>query len=466
MISRRAFTQAFAAAPALAQPQRRNILLMIADDLGLHTGAYSDSTAKTPNLDRLAEEGVRFTHAFCTTASCSASRSVILSGLQNHNNGHYGHAHSIHNFSYLPKVRPLPDLLKDAGYATGVIGKLHVNPLERFRWDLVDDGGGGRNGSVMAATAKRFIQSANGKPWYLHIGFTDPHRAARGFANRDYPGIVRTPFDPQKVDVPSFLPDNTATRQEVAEYYEAANRLDQGVGHFLNMLKETGQLDNTLIVFISDNGMPFTNAKTNLYDAGVHLPMIVRHPGQSRRGIVNTAMTTWADLTPTFLEWAGAKGPEYPFDGRSWLPVLEQENPTGWDEVYFSHTFHEVTMHYPIRGMRTRQYKYLRNLTHKTEFPFASDLFASKTWQSLRPEGMNARLGRRPVKDYLHRAEEELYDITKDADELTNLALTPEYKQKLAEMRNKVQDFRKRSNDPWLILSRYSGEDETFQPPV
>jgi N-sulfoglucosamine sulfohydrolase len=232
------------------------------------------------------------------------------------------------------------------------------------------------------------------------------------------------------------------------------------------MLKETGQLDNTLIVFISDNGMPFTNAKTNLYDAGVHLPMIVRHPGQSRRGIVNTAMTTWADLTPTFLEWAGAKGPEYPFDGRSWLPVLEQENPTGWDEVYFSHTFHEVTMHYPIRGMRTRQYKYLRNLTHKTEFPFASDLFASKTWQSLRPEGMNARLGRRPVKDYLHRAEEELYDITKDADELTNLALTPEYKQKLAEMRNKVQDFRKRSNDPWLILSRYSGEDETFQPPV
>lgn len=450
----------------LAQSKPRNILLLIADDLGLHTGAYGDPTAKTPNLDKLAEEGVRFDHAFCTTASCSASRSVILSGLQNHANGHYGHAHSIHNFSYLPKIQPLPSLLKDAGYKTGVIGKLHVNPIERFRWDLNQSNDGGRNGSVMADKAKGFIQAAGGNPWYLHVGFTDPHRAGAGFANKDYPGIVRTPFDPQKVRVPSFLPDNTATRQEVAEYYEASNRLDQGVGHFMRVLRETGQLDNTLVIFMSDNGMPFANAKTNVYDAGARLPLIVRHPDGKKRGMVNNGMVSWVDITPTCIDWAGAKLPEYALHGRSILPILEQESPAGWDEAYFSHTFHEVTMYYPIRGIRTRQFKYLRNLQNKMEFPFASDLWGSKTWQSLRPEGMNARVGKRPVKDYLYRAEEELYDITVDPDELNNLAAEPLHRASLLAMRARVQEWRKKSADPFMILSKYSGEDESVTPPM
>src|ERR671914_1843845 len=144
MPNRRAFLTQLAGsacAPMLAQsPLPRNVLFMIADDLGLHTGAYGDKTAKTPNLDKLAGDGVRFTNAFCTTASCSASRSVILSGLHNHTNGQYGHAHDIHHFAYLPHVQPLPSLLKDAGYRAGVIGKLHVNPVERFRWDLHSEG--------------------------------------------------------------------------------------------------------------------------------------------------------------------------------------------------------------------------------------------------------------------------------------------------------------------------------------
>ena len=212
MISRRNLLLSSAAGPLAAQAasaRPKNILLLIADDLGLHTGEYGDKTAITPNLDRMAREGVRFANAFCTTASCSASRSVILSGLQNHANGQYGHAHDGHNFSYLPQIRPTPDLLKDAGYASAVIAKLHVNPLERFRWDAVIPGGG-RNGYEMARQARKFIQSAGGKPWYLHVGFTDPHR---DFANRDYPGIKRTPFDSAKVAVPSFLPDNQPTRE-------------------------------------------------------------------------------------------------------------------------------------------------------------------------------------------------------------------------------------------------------------
>jgi N-sulfoglucosamine sulfohydrolase len=441
-------------APMLAQARLpRNVLLLIADDLGLHTGAYGDKTAVTPNLDKLAQDGVRFTNAYCTTASCSASRSVMLSGLHNHANGHYGHAHDVHNFSYLPSVQPLPSLLKDAGYRTGVIGKLHVNPADRFRWDL-DSQGANRNVAGMADRALQFIKQHSGTPWYLHVGYGDPHRAAKGFANQDYPRVKRTPFDPAKVQVPAFLPDNASTRGEIAEYYEAVNRLDQGVGMMLDVLRETGQLDNTLIMFLSDNGMPFPNAKTNLYDAGMRLPLIVRSPSQSKRGLVSNAMVSFVDLLPTAMDWAGAKLPSYPVHGRSFLPVLEQENPSGWDQVFVSHSFHEVTMYYPIRGVRTRRYKYLNNLFSEVEFPQASDLFASLTWQSIRKtEG--GMLGQRKASKYLHRDAEELYDVEADPNEVKNLAGSAQHRETLDQLRAEVRRFRKETKDPWLINDNY-----------
>jgi N-sulfoglucosamine sulfohydrolase len=454
-MTRRTFlAQAAATAPLIAQSRPRNVLLMIADDLGLHTGAYGDKSAITPNLDRLAQEGVRFTNAFCTTPSCSASRSVLHSGLHNHANGQYGHAHAFHNFAYLPFVKPCSALLKEAGYKTGVVGKMHVNPIQRFRWDL-DSQGADRDVRNMADRAQTFIQSSSGMPWFLQIGFGDPHRDATGFANRDYKGVKRTPFDPAKVPVPSFLPDNPPTRAEIAEYYEASNRCDQGVGMLLDILKSSGQLDNTLVIFLSDNGMPFPNAKTNLYDAGARLPLIVRAPGNRAGGAVNNAFVSWTDITPTILDFTGAKPPEYAMHGRSFLPVLEQENPSGWDRVFFSHTFHEVTMYYPVRGMRNARYKYLRNLFSELEFPFASDLFESKTWQSIRAAGETGTIGRRKASRYLHRSPEELYDIKADPDELNNLADQPQHRAALDAMRSEVKAFQQRTKDGWLINDNY-----------
>ncbi len=460
MSTRRQFLAAAGIAPAFAQAAGRpkNILYLIADDLGLHTGEYGDATARTPNLDRLAREGVRFTQAFCTTASCSASRSVMLTGLQNHANGQFGHAHDFHNQRLRGFVKPLPRLLSSAGYRTGVVGKLHVNPSDTFGWDL-DSQGGSRNVYDMAQRARKFIQGSGDRPWYLHVGYSDPHRAGKGFGNTDYPNVKRMPFDAAKIKVPSFLPDNPPTRREVAEYYEAANRLDQGIGFILDVLKETNQLENTLIMFYSDNGMPFPNAKTNTYDAGIHLPLIVRSPHQSRRGLVNRSMVTWADLVPTVLDWTGVAPPEYPLHGRSFLPILEQEQAAGWDEIFFSHTFHEMTMYYPMRGMRTRQYKYIHNLFPELEYPHASDLWESATWQSLLPQGPEAKCGGRPVKRYLHRDGEELYDISKDPDEVNNLAALPQHRELLRSMRTKVRAWRRQTNDPWLILDNYKKPD-------
>jgi N-sulfoglucosamine sulfohydrolase len=429
-------------------------LLLIADDLGMQTGAYGDAVARTPSLDWIAKEGVRFTNAFCTTASCSASRSVIHSGVHNHANGQYGHAHVFHHFAYLEHVRPLSSLLKDAGYRTGVVGKMHVNPIERFRWDY-DQQRDDRNVTDLAVRAKQFIQAAGGRPWFLQIGYGDPHRTEpRGFANKDYPGVKRNRFDPTKVPVPDFLPDNAATRGELAEHYEATNRMDQGIGMVLNALREAGQLESTLIIFIADNGIPFPNAKTNIYDAGTHLPMLVRSPDQSRRGLVNNGFVSWADLTPTILDWAGAKGPEYALHGRSFLGSLEQENPAGPDRVFQSHTFHEITMYYPMRAVRTQRYHYIRNLFPELSFPFASDLYASATWESLRGRS-EARLGRRPVAQYLHRPAEELYDVQADPSEVTNLAEDAAHKGALQELRAAVDLFRRETKDPWLINDNY-----------
>src|SRR5262245_12523189 len=178
---RRQFLGQMAVAPAVQSPaaspgRPRNVLLMIADDLGLFLPSYGDPNASMPRIEQTAREGVRFENAFCTTASCSASRSVILSGRYNHANGQYGHAHAEHHFSYLPEIRPMPRLLKDAGYATGYIGKLHVAPEERFGWDLADPIGS-RDVFRMSQIAKNFLKSAGSKPWYLHCGFHDPHRA-------------------------------------------------------------------------------------------------------------------------------------------------------------------------------------------------------------------------------------------------------------------------------------------------
>jgi N-sulfoglucosamine sulfohydrolase len=338
------------AAICSGQGTLKNVLLLVADDQGLDLGCYGNRAIQTPNLDRLAAEGVRFSHAFASVASCSASRSVILTGLYNHTNGQFGHAHDPANLQTHPWVESVPRLLQKHGYVTGVIGKLHVNPEAVYTWDYQGAspgaGGGNRNVWDMAQKARQFFTKYAGKPFYLHVGYSDPHRAAKGFGNdKDYPGVRRIAYDPAKVLVPAHLPDRPEVRQELAEHYEAISRLDQGVGLILKALEESGLAANTLVLYLSDNGIPFAGAKTGLYDAGVRLPLLVRSPQLKRKGIVNSAMVSWVDLAPTILEWTGARPPaRYQLPGRSFLGILGEENPPGWDAVFLSHPFHEITM--------------------------------------------------------------------------------------------------------------------------
>ena len=456
------------------EPARPNILLIVSDDHGREAlGCYGNHVVKTPHLDALARDGTTFTSAFCTTASCSPSRSVILSGQHNHRNGMYGLQHDDHKFQSYENLKSLPVLLAEAGYRTARIGKFHVAPAATYAFQTVLSAGAandpatiGRSPVEMAEQTRGVITARDARPFFLYWASDDPHRAnavlpngrptfdtwpkPNSFGNRPqgYPGIEPVKFRPEDVLVPAFLPDTPECRAEIAEYYQAIARLDQGVGRLIEMLKEAGKYESTLILYLSDNGAAFPGAKTTLYEPGIRLPLIVRAPGRKNPGTAQDAMVTWADLAPTLLDVAGAKfAPEW-FDGRSFRAGLDGGDLRGWDEVYASHSFHEITMYYPMRAVRTRTHKLILNVAHELTYPSALDLIKSPTWISV-AQASGKRYGLRTVEQYLHRPRYELYNLEKDPDEAVNLAEQPEHARLRDELIAKLKVFQERTKDPW-----------------
>ncbi len=431
----------------------RSVLLIISDDQGRDLGAYGNPVLQTPVLDGLAARGTLFTNAFATVSSCSPSRSVIYSGLYSHSNGMYGLAHDVHNQHYLPWVRTLPQILKAAGYATALVGKKHILPESALPFDaeLAPEKPGVRDVAFMAEEARKFMAATAGKPFLMIVGFSDPHRAAENFGNTQaWPSVERVTYDPKKIPMPAHLPDAPEVRKDLADYYESISRLDSGIGLLLDSLQKSGRAADTLVIFLSDNGRPFPGAKTTLYDEGIHLPLIIAAPTQSKRGVKNEAMVSWIDIAPTILEWAGVPGPkEYKLQGRSLLPILEQSRPQSWERVYASHGFHEIQQYYPMRALRTRQYKYIANLAAPLPFPIAGDIASSATWRAIEAKP-SLGLGARSLDAFLHRPGEELYDLSKDPHELRNVANDPAYRQVVQSMRADMNKFRVETHDPWL----------------
>ncbi|MPQ96095.1 sulfatase [Thioclava sp. JE_KL1] len=425
----------------------RNILLMIADDLGRMAGCYGEPAIRTPNIDALAANGTRFDMAFTSTASCSASRSVIYTGLHTHETGQYGLNHDHHHFMTFDHVETAPAIFNRIGYRTGIIGKVHVGPEPVYPWAHREESGS-RDVDWVATRAKNFFDSDAEIAFFLTVGFIDPHRdmTRAGFGD---PGGPDPTFAPEDVSVPSFLPDLPEVREELANYYHSVARMDRGVGLILEALEATGQLDDTLICFLSDNGAPFLNSKTTLFDAGVHLPLIMRRPGQAP-GIANPNIVSFVDILPTFVEWAQAEPSSSPRRGRSLLPILEAEHQReGWDRAFGSHTFHEVTNYWPTRFLRTPRYKYHRNVAWQLPFPFSGDLYGSISWEGIRNRAP-VMIGARPLRDYVHRPAEELYDLWEDPAEVNNLAQDPAHAELVAKFRNELEAWQQDTSDPWF----------------
>lgn len=438
-----------------------NIVLMVADDHGREAlGCYGNNQIKTPNLDALAGDGVRFKNAFCTTASCAASRSVILTGIHNHANGTYGHTHSVFHFSCFDNVISLPKMLNDVGYHTACIGKKHFAPAKVYPFQTDLGGEGSRDDVKMSNQCSDFINNTD-EPFFLYWCSFNPHRGGGcnenhpckpdrfGNPEKSFPGDEEVLFAEEDVIVPSFLPDTKETRAELAEYYQSISRLDRGIGKLIQILKDAGKYENTLILYISDNGAAFPASKTTLYDPGMQLPCLVKSPLHKKRGTVNNGLISWADMTPTILDFAGAYDNPEAFHGKSFKSIIDQENPETWqEEIYASHTFHGITNYYPMRVIRSKKYKFIWNIAHPLTYSSASDLWASKTWQGALRDKLEF-FGTRKIDAYLHRPCFELYDLENDPDEINNLAEQSEYKSMVDDYCTKLKEFQKETKDPW-----------------
>jgi N-sulfoglucosamine sulfohydrolase len=342
----------FTAPCRAALPARPNIILIIADDLGCEdSGPYGCKGVRTPNMDRLAHEGMKFTRAFNTCSSCSPSRSCIITGRYPHNTG----AERLH--MPLPKERiTFVEKLKAAGYWTAQAGKWHLGPFVTDRFDSVTFASKGPptpadDGSGCMKWVATLQARPKDKPFFFWLASIDPHRPY-------FEGTLAVPHKPQDVWAPPFLPDVAPTRKDLAMYYDEIGRLDIYIGKVLVELERQGVLDDTLIFFITDNGRPFPRCKTSVYDSGIQSPFIVRWPAVVKAGTTCGSLISSVDLAPTILQLAGLPT-EPTFQGKSMAALLEHPDRSFRDHIFAEHNWHGYTAY--ERAVRSLHFKYIRN---------------------------------------------------------------------------------------------------------
>ena len=419
-----------AAAPGgLAVPagsrSRPNILLLIADDLGdCDLGCYAHPTIRTENLDRLATQSVRFTSAFVTTSSCSPSRTSMFTGRYPHATG----AESLH--VPLPEgTRILPGYLREQGYWSANVGKLHLGPVGADQFDLVLDSEWDWKQALEQRLADR--------PFFLAVGFHDPHRPYQ-------PDTLPDPANPADSVVPPYLVDDKPTRADLAGYYDEVARMDREIGMIDRWLEEQNLVDTTLVVFVSDNGMPFPRAKGSCYDSGVRVPMMVRWPGTAPAGAVSDSLISTVDLAPSLLAAAGMKIPAA-MHGLDATGLFSDPQLKLRDYVHLQRNWHNHDDNQ--RGVRDKRYKYVSNGRPRV-WTSSSDLMGSESWTSLLDaRDRNALTAGQMRLFMVPRAAEELYDTERDPWEFVNLAADPNYSAQLKRLRDECDRWREATGD-------------------
>jgi len=433
---------------------KKNSLFIIADDWSPIAKCYGNEVIQTPHIDRIAQRSLIFNNAFCTTPSCAASRANLLTGMHSHSNGQYGHTHGFHGFRTLSHVQTLPRILNENNFLTGCIGKFHTHPPEVYPWNFSREKSYFQPNDLTQDLTDFFTSNTNSQPFHLHVGLTTPHRDMKGNFHNN-PHIVDyeyVRYDPKSVIVPDFLPDNEATRQDLAEYYTAISRHDHYIGLVLAKLEEFGHTENTTIYILSDHGMPFPGAKATSYDTGHRCPLIIADPELISSQKYTDELVSWTDIMPTILEGYGIEAPTH-LEGTSFMDLIHGNSPKPRDETYFSHSFHGVCEHFPYRSIRTKQFKYTLNIFPDLMWPIPSDILISPTWKSIESNQLQD-CGERKLADMLYQSQDCLYDIINDPLETTNLAENLEYQEILCTLKAKVNDFRERTNDPWLANTR------------
>ncbi len=415
---------------------RPNILLMISHDLGTHIGPYGFESASTPALNRFAEEGITLDRHFVTSPGCSQSRSSLMTGRYPHSNGQFGLSHL--GWTLNRDEELLPARLRDHGYSTALFGIWHLHEWTLGGFSQVSD-----DVSVVDSSPEGFAEVAGDRaadwlkenadaksPFYLHVGFWEAHRPFCGQPGD--PSKLPEP-DLEEIQVPDYLPDNEPTRREFYHLQHSVKAIDAAFDRLLKTLAETGQAENTLVIFTADHGLPFPRAKGTLYDPGVQVAFMARLPGTTAANLRPTELTSNVDVMPTLLDVAGIDTGSR-IQGNSLLPLLRGDLALARQEVFTEKTYHE---HYdPIRSIRTDRFKYIRNFAERPKLVMPSDIYNSPTRQSMTSD----------ADFWNHRPTEEFYDLENDPGEVSPLIDHPE----LTAHRERLERWMKSTKDPLL----------------
>lgn len=409
-----------------------NFLLIIADDCTYRDLEVYGGQAKTPHLNRLATEGIKFNRCFQAAAMCSPTRHCLYTGLYPVKSGAYPN----HTMAY-DWVRSIAHHLQAAGYSTDLSGKTHINPKSVFPFEY---SGANNNPDPQAFSAVLKQSSESNKPFLFIAASNEPHTPWNKGDSSQYP--------PQSLKLPPVSVDSPDTREGFSKYLAEITYFDSQVGELVGLLDQSPLKDNTLVIVLSEQGNSFPFAKWTCYDAGLQSGCVARWPGKVTPRSVSDALIEYVDVVPTFLDAAGITPPNN-LDGQSFVPVL-----TGVATSHKSHVFGLQTTrgiingsdHYGIRSVRDERFRYIRNLTPDVDFQNAATKDSTfATWQRMAAEG-DAH-AKRLVENYQHRPAEELYDCDADPWNQTNLADSPEHAERLATLRAKLDAWMKAQGD-------------------
>jgi len=417
-----------------AAETRPNILWIFGDDLGVELGCYDHPAVRTPNIDRLAAQGCLYRNCFTPAPVCSASRSALITGMYQTTIGcHHHRSHRDDGYRLPSPLRLITDIFREAGYFTANVttpapglkcaGKTDFNFNAPSPFDGTD-----------------WSQRKPGQPFYAQINFHEPHRA--------FPRQVKDPVDPSKVRLPAWCADHPTIREDWASYLNAIQVLDDKVGRVLKRLDDEGLADNTVIMFVGDNGQCHFRGKQFLYDAGIHVPLIVRWPGKVDPGSQSEQLISGIDWSATSLAIAGIEVPGY-MQGRVFLG----ENRSAPRQVIFAARDRCDETVDRIRCVRDKRFKYIRNFM--PDRPYTQpNAYKERSYPALAVMKELYAAGRlneaqaaffRPA-----RPVEELYDLSTDPDEVNNLAAAPEHGERLKAMRAML--------DQWIVDTKDQGE--------
>jgi len=450
--------------PALAE--RPNIVIVMADDQTWDlSGCYGNPDVKTPNIDKLASEGMRFTHCFTATAMCAPTRQQLYTGVFPIRNGAYPNHSQVK-----PGTKSIAHHFRKLGYRVGLSGKKHFGPAASFPFENLT-----QQGDLNLPKIREFIARDDSQPFVLVVTSHSPHLPWQaGDASQ---------YDADQLTLPPYLLDLPETRQALTHYYAEITDFDRELGQVVATVDEHGHEQDTIVIYTSEQGAQFPHGKWTCYDTGLRTALVVRWPGHVAAGSVSPAMVQYVDILPTLIEAAGGDSrkidtglPGAPdggqgFDGRSFLPVLLGDQTDHRDFVFGVHTTRGIirgTWNYPIRSIRSRDFELIWNLNYKERFQnvLTANDERSDYWNAWKRAARNGNAEAKKLVDmYVQRPEFEFYDLRNDPYELNNRADDPAFAEKIAAFKTELDAWMQQQGDEGIATEDAAKPHQTQQAP-